>query len=104
MGKLVSLGEPFSYPKAIERIRKLWRQGDVAWTKHAKVRLEERHLDANDVRWVIQSGHVVEHSRPARDWRYVVEGRTVEGKTIQCVFEIAGSLLTVVTVLRPRRG
>jgi hypothetical protein len=105
MARIVRLDplRPLSNEAAIKRIRMLWREGEVAWPRHAKDRLLERKLDILDVEYLARYGQVVESSRPGKFWRYKIKGRTVEGKTASAVFEINGNLLTVVTVMPSRR-
>ena len=100
---LLDLGKPLNAASAIKRIRTLWRLGNYTWTRHAQERLCERGLDTADVETVILDGRVVEISRPGTEWRYKVEGRTVEGRYAACVVEMRGNLLTVVTVMLSRR-
>jgi hypothetical protein len=84
----------------MERIRRLWREGDLEWTAHAEARLLERGLDLLDVENIIKYGRVVGNSRPdpGRGWRYEVSGTTVDHKRARCVME-PGKKLVIVTVI-----
>ncbi len=99
VGNGVALADrPLSPKRAMERIRALWRDGNVEWWSYAERRLSERKLDMLDVEHLIRYGRVTEHSHPGRLWRYKVEGRAVDGERIACVVEINGNLI-IVTVI-----
>jgi hypothetical protein len=101
MGAVVVLeNRPLSDKQAMERIRRLWREGEMEWTAHAEQRLRERGLDLLDVENIIKYGRVVGNSRPdpGGGWRYEVRGDTVEHKRARCVVE-PGRKLVIVTVI-----
>jgi hypothetical protein len=98
--KVISLTDrPLAYRTAIARIKLLWRQEKVTWSRHFEDRLIERQLDMTDVESIIHTGQVVEHSRPGINWRYTVDGKTVEGKKGGLVCEIDGDLLVFISVM-----
>jgi Domain of unknown function (DUF4258) len=96
---VVPIQDPANYRRVQERIRKLWEEGDVEILPHAVLRMKERKIEITDVYSVIRYGRVIEHSKPGDLWRYVVEGKTVEGAKAGVVVEIDGTLM-VVTVRR----
>ncbi len=105
MGKVLGFDpeRPLSNEAAAKRIRKLWAEGKVTWSPHAEERLLGRGLNMLDVEHIVRYGRVIENSRPGNRWRYKMQGRTVEGKGASAVFELAGDLLAVVTVMLSRR-
>jgi len=90
---------PLSSPRAMERIRLLWRENFVVILPHAQRRMLERKIDMLDIEHMIQNGSVVEHSKPGQYWRYVVKGRSVDGDQMQCVTEINGQLIVVTVIV-----
>jgi hypothetical protein len=87
------------------RIKELWRKGEITWSPHAEERLAARKLDITDVENIIRFGHVSESSKPGQEWRYKVEGPTVEQQRAGIVCEFHGDLLVLVSVmLRGYRG
>jgi len=90
---------PLSYPRAMERVRILWREGRFTWSRHAEERLLKRGLDITDVENIIRSGRVIGHSKPGAAWRYEVEGQTVEGKKAAIICEIDGDLMIFVSAM-----
>ncbi len=89
---------PLSARQAMERIRILWKEGFVAILPHAQERMRQRHIDMQDLAHLIRFGRIVEHSKPAQQWRYKIEGASVDGEKSACVVEIDGTLI-VVTVI-----
>jgi Domain of unknown function (DUF4258) len=96
---VVPIQDPANYQRARQRIRRLWDLGETKISHHARVRMKERRLDITDVQQVIRYGEIVDHSKPGDHWRYVVDGKTVEGLRLRVVVEING-LLLIVTVSR----
>jgi hypothetical protein len=96
---VVPMYDPANYKRARQRIRRLWDLGETKITHHARVRMGERRLDVTDVQQVIRYGQIVDHTKPGEHWRYVIDGKTVEGLRLRVVVEING-LLMVVTVAR----
>lgn len=102
MGAVIVLeGRPLSNRKAMERIRRLWCDGEVEWTIHAEKRLTERRLDNLDVANIIKYGRVIgtNHPEPGGSWRYEVRGATVDGKKARCVVEAAKRLVIVTVII-----
>jgi hypothetical protein len=96
---VIPMWDPTNYRRVRQRIRKLWDEGDTKILNHARVRMKERRLDITDVQQVIRYGEIVDHSKPGDHWRYVIDGKTVEGLRLRLVVEING-LLVIVTVAR----
>ena len=92
-------GRPLSPRRAIERIRLFEQDVGIVLTGHARQRLEQRKLSRRDIRHCLEYGRVIEHSKPSRLWRYKVDGPTIDGEPMSCVFEINDKLI-LITVMR----
>ncbi len=107
MAKIIPLRDPTNYRRVLQRIKELWKEGEVEIKPHAKDRMRERDIYTTDMENVIRYGRVMQHSRPKTLWRYVVEGPSVDSGPIGCVVEIDGRLIIVTVVdirrRRPRR-
>lgn len=103
MGQVIPLEDPLNYRAALQRIKRLWNEGYVEILPHAQKRMRQRHLDTNDIQYIIRYGRIVEHSQPKDLWRYTIEGTSVDGKEAACVVEIDDNLI-IVTVVVKRRG
>ena len=105
MGNVVPLVDPQDYKRVHQRIKRLWREGNYEPLPHAQERMQQRSIDILDIQNVLLYGRVTEHSLPGEQWRYTVQGLSVEGIRLACVVEINGSLtlVSVVDVSR-RRG
>jgi uncharacterized DUF497 family protein len=99
----LDVDRPLTNGRAMQRIKALWTDGKFTWLPHAEQRLIERGLDITDVEVLVRYGKVVESSRPGAVWRYKVEGSTAEGKKGAVVFELAGDLLILVSVMLQRK-
>ena len=106
MGVIASLHDPQDRKRALERIRKLWNDGNVEILQHAQDRMAERNFDVHDVRQIIEHGKISEISRPHDLWRYKISGRSVENKRAACVVELNDRLIivTVVDLTRARKA
>jgi hypothetical protein len=103
MAQVVPFEAPENYRRVERRIKTLWESGHTEISVHAQERMKLRNLDMPDVQNVIRYGRVVDHSKPANLWRYVIEGKSVDGKKTSVVVEINGAL-TIVTVMRRAEG
>jgi hypothetical protein len=95
MGDVVSIEQPENYALAIRRIRKLWYEGEVTWTTHVEKEMKRRKLLPSDLRHIIKTGIIVEHSRPQSHWRYEIRGQLLDGGKASCIVEINGHLIVV---------
>ena len=100
MAKIIPLRDPTNYRRVYERIKGLWNEGKVVIQPHAKDQMRRRRLHTPDVDYVIRTGRIVGHSRPHTWWRYVIDGRSVDGTRMRCVVEINGQLVLVTVIDR----
>jgi len=87
--------DPTNYRRAIHRIRHLWERGAIRPTAHALAQMEVRGLDMLDIEHIIRWGKVTEHSLSSDNWRYRIDGTTVEEERAACVVEIHGLLVLI---------
>ena len=102
MGEVAKLVDPENTRRVAERIKKLWNDGEVEWDGHAIRRMREREIDLFDVEKVIKCGRITGHSKPRENWRFVMDGRGVDERSIRVILEINGNLLVVTVVDRGR--
>lgn len=77
------------------RIKKLWREGLTEFGSHAQERMAARGFDSNDIQHLILYGRIIDHKKPALNWRYVIAGETVDRKKGRCVVEMNSGLIIV---------
>jgi hypothetical protein len=78
------------------------RTSKIIYTKHAKCRMECRHIDEAEVREILERGRINhQKSDPASrpDPRYALEGITRDGQQVRIVFAQADNGAVVVTVI-----
>lgn len=98
----VNTGKPkgyfFSDPKDINRHPK-----GIQYSKHAKCRMECRHLDESEVNEILQTGEInykKSNDRPQKCPTYALEGKTHDGQQTRMVFSFCGpEEVTLVTVI-----
>ena len=103
MVQVIPFEDPGDYKRTLHRIKRLWREGAVEILPHAQRRMIERRIEMTDIEHLIRYGCIVDHSKDRENWRYVVEGRTVDGTKADVVVEIDVALL-IVTVRGRKRG
>ena len=99
---------PWKPADATRKINKMAREDslDLAWTDHAKERLEERDLLIGDVLHLLKTGMVyqeAEKSTRQSCYKYIIEGQTPnsEGRSIKAVVVAQENMqiLKIVTVM-----
>jgi energy-coupling factor transporter ATP-binding protein EcfA2 len=98
MADVLPMWDPGNYRRVLQRIKKLWNEGETVITSHAQIQMKKREIDMNDVANVIRYGQIIEHSKPITYWRYTIFGKAVDGERMKCVVEIDGNLI-IVTVI-----
>ena len=70
------------YSRAQKRMRELVRRGWYVMTTHADEEADEDELSILDIESVILTGSIVERQRDrdTREWKYVVQGQTLDGR------------------------
>jgi hypothetical protein len=99
MAEVVPILDPTNYRRVHTRIKALLETGDTRFRGHGLERMQERGIDVTDVEYVLKFGRIVDHSCPSDRWRYVLEGKTVEGKKLRIVVEIDG-MVDIVTAMK----
>ena len=93
------MDRPLNGRDAVARMGALWRAGRVVFTLHAAERMLARGILAVDLERVrVRTGRVAEVTRPGLQWRYCVEGATIDGRRIRCITEMDEGLL-IITVI-----
>jgi hypothetical protein len=67
--------------------------GEFIATKHFTNRMASRRFDMNDVVQVARTGRIPnppEHDMSHDEWKWRIEGRAVDGRTVYVVFSILG--------------
>jgi len=73
----------------------------IVYSRHAKCRMECRHIDESEIKEILDSG-TVNFNKTEEDSRgvtYPVEGTTHDGQKVRIVFAPHGNEITVVTVI-----
>jgi uncharacterized protein DUF4258 len=106
MGQVMPLDDPGNYAVVIRRIKRLLEEGEFFITPYARQRMAQRNWDELDVIQVLKTGRIRDRSHskpnPQGGWRWIVDGRDVEGKRAACVVEIRGGL--VIVTVYPKTG
>lgn len=103
MGEVLPL-IPEEHRRIEELVRRLWREGEVVFTQHAIERMNERRVDAEDIRHALLHGRIAEHQPQPPDGRrcrYAFKGSSVDGVRLRPVVEIDDERLIIVTVMQP---
>lgn len=95
MGVVIALDDPYDKARVHRRIKKLLLEGEIMFHPHAQVRMRSRQLDTSDVLNVLRYGQITEITQTRNNWRYRMEGQTVERQAAGCVVEINGGIMIV---------
>ena len=91
-----------SISEAQALIREIARTGSVVPTYHAKYDHPERNYDSQDIEHILRNGVVTrepEYDQKRQDWKYRVEGNTIDGDLAVAITVIVNQYeLSVVTV------
>lgn len=102
MGEVIALSDPMNERRVLERIKGLWKQGDFELRGHAIVEMRKDAVDTPDLENIIRYGVITEITQPRNQWRYRIEGKTVDRRLAACVVEVNGRVV-VITVFLLRR-
>jgi hypothetical protein len=89
------------FDRLLRRMRALVREGAYVVTLHGHEEMEADGLTTNDLEHVISTGRIVERQRDQRskEWKYLVEGESLEGEAVVVVAKIGPTgKLVVLTV------
>jgi hypothetical protein len=79
MAVVVPIFDPTNYKQVRARIRKLYWEGLTRINEsHAWPRMEKRKIEITDVQHIINYGRVIDHSKPKHNWRYTLEGESLD--------------------------
>ncbi len=89
------------FDRVLRRLQALVRASEYVMTLHGHEEMEADGLTVHDVEHVILTGQILERQRDQRrkEWKYLVEGKTVAGDAAMVVTKIGPTgKLVVVTV------
>lgn len=90
-------------PGATKRDKLPFRYDKVVLSRHAKERMDCRHISLQEIEAVLQSGRLNVHkSSPAKDScksRYAIEGISSDSQEIRVIAASCGGTLTIITVI-----
>ena len=89
------------YPRILKRIRNLIRERRYVVTVHALDEMDDDGFSIFDMERVILTGKITERQRDleTREWKYLVQGKTIEGLDAEVVLKIGPTdKLVVITV------
>lgn len=99
--------DSLSRPQALRKIKSIvGGNGKVVPRKHLKKRLKERRLTMQDVLYVLKSGAIYDEPEldiRTNNWKYKVEGITIDEKPIKVPVVIIGDSIFLLTVLIGRK-
>lgn len=84
-------------------MREKIRSRQYVMTLHAEEEMDEDELSIFDIESIILSGSIIERQRDSEtaEWKYIVEGETIEGSSASAVGKISATLkLVIITVYR----
>jgi len=76
--------------------------GHLIYTKHARCRMDCRHIDESEVTEILEKGRInLRKSEPAGrpDPKYALEGTTHDGQQVRIIFAPAKRGMVVITVI-----
>lgn len=92
---------PFSRDEAKARLNRCLEDGVVIYTKHFREELSNDELTMQDVLAVCRSGAIVmapESDIKTGQWKYRIEGVTVERRLVSVVFSLTTEAAVFITV------
>ena len=78
-------------PTALEVFKRALPRGNVILTDHISERMQEKNFDMNDVIHLKGKGSIFkepERDKTSGEWKYIIEGRDVEGKPLSILFNV----------------
>ena len=91
------------HERILQRFRDRIRSLDYVITLHAEEEMDEDGLSVLDLESAVLTGEIVarQRDRQTREWKYVVNGRGLDGGTVGVVGKLSPtSCLVIITVYR----
>ena len=91
------------YERILRRFRERIRSLDYVVPLHAEEEMDEDGISVFDLESAILTGEIVErqHDRESREWKYVVNGKGVNGDSVGVVAKLSFTgRLVIITVYR----
>ena len=93
--------------EAEQRIRRISKLGSVLILPHCQEKMEERNYNSSDIDLVLSKGRVQEppeYNEIFCQWRYKVEGNTIDGDKATVVVAIESHRELLCITIMPRGG
>ena len=97
--------KPLKVGEALQQARRLLESGKVRLTTHISDRMTELDFQIRDVTYCFQVGKI--YTKPVWDshhkaWKYVVEGKDIEGRKLSIVFAFDEDAIVLITGVREK--
>jgi len=96
-------GAPILGPSASEtEIMDDLQDGRLKYTKHARCRMDCRHIDESEIKQILKEGRVNQRKSKPKDQpcpSYAVEGNTKDGQHVRIVYADCGDVTRVITAI-----
>jgi hypothetical protein len=87
------------YPRILAKIRALVKQGEYILSIHAENELADDNLNEQDLEAAILNGTIIRRERdPIGRPKYIIEGKTLEGKDLTAVVQLFQTRQLVVII------
>ena len=89
------------YERILQQMREKIRNRQYLMTLHAEEEMDEDEMSIFDVESIILTGRITERQKDSEtaEWKYIVEGETIEGSSAHAVGKISvTSKLVIITV------
>ena len=91
------------YERILQQMQEKIRSRQYVMTLHAEEEMDEDELSIFDIESLILTGSIIERQRDSEtaEWKYIIEGGTIEGSIACVVGKISvTSMLVIITVYR----
>lgn len=93
----------YSKAQALKNIKKNLRSGETVPTSHFKERMAQRKVSMQDVIYILKKGAIFiepELDIKINQWKYKVEGKTIDGEPLAIVIGLEAQRNTLITCMR----
>ena len=89
---------PLAAGEARRLIREAVLRGAVAYSDHVLRRIAMRRVPRKELLRVLRTGAIIDRSKGNHGWRYTVQGRALDGRTLEVVVELHPATPRVVVI------
>lgn len=104
--KIWGIVSKYSNKDALKLIRGNLSNGDTNPTNHFKDRLKERKVTMQDVLHIFKTGKIIDPPDldiKTGEWKYKVEGATLDEKTIAVIVTVEKGCTTLITCIKGKK-